>query len=95
MASPGSPRKNSWKAKATTRQLQIVSGARWIGRILSTLLATGLLSLLVYLIYVYASTSSGNLKLLAVHLEDDDARQLLQVPYSKDDCRAALRTMPD
>jgi hypothetical protein len=87
MASPAGPRKNSWKAKAVTQRSKS-PGARWIGRILSTLLAAGLLSLLVYLLVVVLSTSSGNSKLLAVHLEDDDARQLLQVPFSKADCRA-------
>ncbi len=87
MASPAGPRKNSWKAKAVTQRSKS-RGARWIGRILSTLLAGGLLSLLIYLLVIVLSTSSGKSKMLAVHLEDDDARQLLQVPFSKADCRA-------
>ena len=34
------------------------------------------------------SSTTGSLKMLAVHLEHDDVRQLVQVPFSKDDVRA-------
>lgn len=85
MAGGGASRKTSWRSKPPSQRAKS-SATRWIGRLLSTLLAIALLAAVVAVI-LWLPSRSGTSKLLAIYPHPDDSPKMTALaPFAKQNC---------